>query len=148
MQLGPVNTHPALLSVFVIALGSLVTGCGSQFFAAELNAPPRAMASRPIQTVEVYASQPPTRPHVDVREIQTTLAVYAPGRIVAGLRAEAAREGCDAVYVKIPPTRGDRVASASATCIVYTDAAPAAASAVAAPAVATAASPVGAILKQ
>ncbi len=117
MHLVPMNAPRALLSVFLIAVGLVVTGCAPQFFAAELNAPPRPMASRPVEAVEVYSSEPPTRPHVDVREIQVTLAVNAAGTLVDALRSEAAREGCDAIYLKLPPVPVDRPARASATCI-------------------------------
>ncbi len=111
----------SIVAALVVA-ASLVTGCGTQFAATELNANVPMGAQRPASSVEVFASEPPTRPHVDVRLIEAQQQLVDPdASLVDQLRAEAGREGCDAIYVKSmfagTPKQPQRM---TATCVVYT----------------------------
>lgn len=103
----------------------LLTGCGTMFSETELNAAAPALP-RAASSVEVFASTPPTRPHVDVRIIEAIRpALAGVGSAVDELRAEAGRQGCDAIFVNsVVPATPKFPEHASATCIQYTDAAP------------------------
>ncbi|HEY4118277.1 MAG TPA: hypothetical protein VGM56_10490 [Byssovorax sp.] len=123
------------LVAVLVTLASLATGCGTQFTATELNATVPMGPQRPGSSVEVFASAPPTRPHVDVRVLEGMQQVLdEDATLIDQLRDEAGREGCDAIYVKSmfpgTPRHPQRV---SATCIVYTNAAPTVAAAGLAP---------------
>jgi hypothetical protein len=129
----------------------LLTGCGTQFAATELNANVPMGGQRPASSVEVFASEPPTRPHVDVRIIEAARSDIDPDNpgIVDQLRAEAGREGCDAIYLKSTfPGTPRSPERASATCVVYTNDATVAARVPAAPATAPLATTQGAILRE
>jgi hypothetical protein len=94
---------------------SVFAGCvGAQFETTPLNPDPAPAGMRPASAVEVFSSGPSTRAHVDVRMIE----VYNssdPIQTLAELRAEAGREGCDAIFV--PNITGGH---AKATCMRYT----------------------------
>jgi hypothetical protein len=83
-----------------------------------LNTPARALTPRAPDSVEVYASSPPTRPHVDVAVLQ--VVDYWPrddaAHRAAKLRARAASLGCDALVIG-----GAYLNQLFATCLVYTD---------------------------
>jgi hypothetical protein len=60
--------------------------------------------------IEVFASGPPTRSHVDLGLIDL-YGVHLPEGWIASLRVEASKLGCDAVFLGQQPR---------AVCIVYT----------------------------
>jgi hypothetical protein len=82
---------------------ALAAGCGTYAEATPLNAPPRALNPRAAETVEVYASSPPSEPHVDVAIIRVDQTVGAPHEgldtMVAELREKAGQMGCDALFI-------------------------------------------------
>ncbi len=94
---------------------SVIVGCvGPQFDTTPLNPDPAPAGARSAASVEVFASSPPPRPHVDVREIDVYDGADAT-ETIAELRDEAGRQGCDAIFV--PDVSGGR---AKATCVRYT----------------------------
>ena len=114
-----------------IALLLLLTACGSTIRATEINPAPRPLAARAPETVEVFTSGPPARPHVDISflEIQqdSKLSTDDTGEFIGQLRIEAAARGCDGLVIggiTHEPTGEKRSTSfkgMTATCIVYTD---------------------------
>jgi hypothetical protein len=94
---------------------TLFVGCvGTQFDSVPLNHDPAPGPARPAASVEVFASTPPPRAHVDLRVIEVYTSHDAV-ETIADLRSEAGREGCDAIYV--PNVSGGH---AKATCMRYT----------------------------
>jgi hypothetical protein len=95
-----------------------------------LNPSPHALAPRPVSSVEVFASGPPDRPHVDVGMItveEGDVGESSPQELLALLRQNAANQGCDALVVSPPSSRSDADFLAythsrrvfSGTCVVY-----------------------------
>lgn len=92
-----------------IGLGLCVTiawvagGCvGSYVETTPLNPAPRALAPRAPRSVEVYASSPPTRAHVDVawlRANQPNWGEVDTPRMMQSLVEQAGKMGCDALFV-------------------------------------------------
>jgi hypothetical protein len=123
----------------VLVLGFLCFGCGLDVSVTSVNSPPRQLWKKAPESVEVYTSSPPARPHVDVAILevveQSGSAEFDTGEMLAKLRQVAADHGCDAIHVSGTLNRGpgfdelftDHPAAReglSATCIVYTDAPP------------------------
>jgi hypothetical protein len=117
-----------------LALLALVFGsaCGTTTTFAPLNASPRPLAARAPDSVEIF-QEPPSKAYVVVGTIETQPeSAYADTRLtpklVAAMRGEAARAGCDALLMQgntpVPAdTLGARaVASTSyrAACLVFT----------------------------
>ncbi len=112
----------------------LVTGCGTTLTQTQINNPPHAMTPRPPASVEILASGPPTRPHVDVAILQAQQQAYSlddQASMIAQLRETAARLGCDALVINGPDngSAGNRHTTWTlhgyfATCIAYTDVPP------------------------
>jgi hypothetical protein len=110
-------------AVVALVAVSLLSGCGSYFSYAELNPAPPGHPPRAAEAVDVYSSAPPTRAHVDVRVIEA-LQGFGEGTngVVSKLRAEAGREGCDAIYLRgVHMGTMQNAGRASATCLMYTD---------------------------
>ncbi|MGE5182249.1 MAG: hypothetical protein ACM31C_09310 [Acidobacteriota bacterium] len=113
----------------------LVTACGTSLTQTQINQPPHAMSPRPAASVEILSSGPPTRPHVDVAILQAQQQAYSlddQADMIAKLRGEAARLGCDALVINGPDNgaAGTRDTTWTlhgyfATCIAYTDMPPA-----------------------
>ena len=90
-----------LLCVGVAAAFS-VAGCGTWVDATPLNAPPHALSPRAPESVEIYASGAPSRPHVDVallRADQVNRSNADMATMMRKLRVQAAKMGCDAIVV-------------------------------------------------
>jgi hypothetical protein len=119
-----------------LALLALVFGsaCGTTANFTPLNAAPRPLAARAPDTVEIF-QEPPPKAYVVVGTIETQPAsAYADPRLtpklVATMRGEAARVGCDALLMQgNTPVPADTlsaraVASTSyrAACLVFTSA--------------------------
>ena len=74
---------------------------GSSVETTRLNAAPHPLVSRPAQSVEIYASSAPTRPHLDVallRADQSNFDTDTP-RMVQALAERAGELGCDALFI-------------------------------------------------
>jgi hypothetical protein len=114
----------------VLAAGMLGAGCvplAPVVAYNPMNASPRPLVRRPVESVELYASSPPTRPHVDVGLFEVS-EPSGPGvqpswgQMTVALRAHGALLGCDAVSV-VGFDRDGRHAhkAVRAICVVYTD---------------------------
>ena len=116
-----------------IAFGSAACAVSS-LETTPLNSPPHPLAARAPSSVEVFSSTPPTRPHVDVALItanQSNLDGDTSGA-VAALLQQAAKLGCDALYISNATSRAGNpdvfdpgTRGLLGTCIAYTGAAPA-----------------------
>jgi hypothetical protein len=125
---------------YLLALPVLLAlvGCGTAIRTTAINAPPRPMAPRPPDSVELFTSGAPDRPHVDVAFIETeeqsSLSVSDTPEMLRALREEGGRMGCDAVVLGGASSRDPGVRDAETwiledskgrkgfygTCIVYT----------------------------
>ena len=141
-------------------LAMLTAGaCGTAIRTTAINSPPHAMQPRPPESVEIFTSGAPPRPHVDVAlieaEEESGLSVADTADMLRSLREHGAAMGCDAVVVGGASSRDPGVSDVESwvvedpkgrkgfygTCIVYT--APPAATAATPPAApAPAAAPV------
>jgi hypothetical protein len=105
------------------------TGCGTWVTDTQLNPAPRPLVPRGYDSVEVFSSAAPARPHVDVALLkvdQTNAMDDHLGEVmIQRLRERAGAMGCDAVFIGATQERaapdlfnsGSR--TMSATCIVY-----------------------------
>src|SRR5262245_50704835 len=89
---------------WLIVLGTLgLTGCGTNVTYTPTNRPPRALVRHSVQSVDVFSSGRPSRPHVEVGILeatqQTRLSVDETPEIIATLREQAAALGCDALVI-------------------------------------------------
>jgi len=101
-----------------------------------LNVAPRPLAARPARSVEIFASSPPTRPHVDVALLRADGGSIGDTQaMVQSLTERAAELGCDALFFsgagERPGAPGDLYLfdpgshQLYGTCVVYlSDAAP------------------------
>ena len=83
------------------------------------------MLRRPIDSVELFTSGAPQRPHTDVAvmEAEPGLSERSTGDLIARMRERAAEMGCDGLVVTGVDTQvirheGDRK-TVTGTCIVY-----------------------------
>jgi hypothetical protein len=114
----------------ILVAGTLGAGClplAPVVGYASMNASPRPLVRRPVETVELYASVPPARPHVDVGLFEVSEPA-GPGiepswaQMTEALRAHGALLGCDAVSVMAFDRDGRYAQKAvRAMCVVYTD---------------------------
>jgi hypothetical protein len=95
---------PGRLTCLALVVGC--SGCSTQF--VPTNPYPHALTPHSPESIEVFTSGPPTRPHVDVGIIH----LWGMGwdEYLRDLRDEAARRGCDAVVI----------GHGFSTCVVYT----------------------------
>ncbi|HWA78475.1 MAG TPA: hypothetical protein VG937_39335 [Polyangiaceae bacterium] len=100
-----------------------------------LRSPPRALPPRPADSIEIFTSGPPDRPHIDLAlieaEQQSSGTEGGTAALVAALRAKAGELGCDALVIGSALSRTDTLANALTgyehdrealfgTCVVYT----------------------------
>jgi hypothetical protein len=126
------------LGILVLLGMALNAGCGISTSATFLRAPPRAMAPRSPDSVEVFGAGPPSRPHVDLALIEAEQqSTNTPGdtpELIAKLRQKAGELGCDGLVLASIFSRVDTMTTIvtgnthdqkgiSGTCIVYTEAA-------------------------
>lgn len=120
----------------IVVLGVGLAGCGTFVTATTINPSPHPLRARPAGAVEVYASSPPARPHVDVAllEVEQTRGLNPQGTdlMIQSLRERAGAMGCDALFLGAmsdhqgaqPGSGWDLLdpgaALRQATCIVYT----------------------------
>jgi hypothetical protein len=132
------------LGTAAVATVLLAIGCGTSVSETYINDPPATMAPRGRSSVRIYASGPPARPHMDVAILEAVqshgLNEQGTNILIDSVRSRAARLGCDGVVVGgirerdgSPPGSGfylldPGATTLHATCIVFTDKAPPAAS--------------------
>ncbi len=128
----------SLLASLFIAATTLTTACGASLHATTINAAPHPMTPRSIESVEMYTSGPPARPHVDVAlfEVEEASSFSTAGtpEMINKLRERGAQMGCDAVVLGSSSSRDPGMNDAEtflndkpkgrkgfmATCIAYT----------------------------
>ena len=101
---------------FALALIAL-SGCvGTTFNTIPVNSPPRELKPRPVETVEVFSSDRPQKPYVDVAYLEAEVTpLEGTNNVVANLRARAAALGCDAIIFM----GRDAKSGYAANCVVY-----------------------------
>jgi len=118
-----------LLVVFASAVG-----CGPRINVVTMTSPPRPLVARPSETVELFTTKLPSRAYVEVAVISAEKG-WADQHLEA-LREKAGELGCDALVFTVMPHQqtvsgngqsATAVGSSSATCVVWTGAAPTAA---------------------
>jgi len=84
-----------------LGIALLATGCMATVETVPLNAAPRPMVARPARAVEIYASSPPVRPHVDVAMLRADQPNYDDNTtgLVQALAERAGAMGCDALFI-------------------------------------------------
>src|SRR5262245_12784336 len=91
------------LLLFVCAFG-----CGYQTRYTPTNTPPRAMETRPIESVVLFTTSAPTQPFVEVGLLSSGHSGYfstaTDEEVLVGLREKAAEVGCDAVVLQSETT--------------------------------------------
>jgi hypothetical protein len=110
----------------------LASGClQSSVETTPLNSAPRPLVARPARSVEIYASSPPNRPHVDVALLRADQANYGTDtpRMLQSLAERAGELGCDALFISGASERASITGDFSlldpgshilfATCIAY-----------------------------
>lgn len=94
----------------------LLTACGTTTQFAATNPSPRPLTARPAHSVTVFATGLPDRPFVEVGIIQarqsSELSFDEMPEIIAEMRGEAARQGCDGLVIN-----GTRDAQSSSTTV-------------------------------
>jgi hypothetical protein len=122
---------PTRSTRFALVVATLLSGCtATTVNYSALNPSPRALSPRAPASIEVFASGPPARPHVDIGMItveEGDMGESSPDELLALLRQNAARQGCDALVVSPPSskTESDFLAYThsrriySGTCVVY-----------------------------
>jgi hypothetical protein len=92
-----------MASIWVrLGIALFVSGCALQSVeTVRLNTAPRPLQARPAQAVEVYASTPPVRPHVDIALLRADQSNYGSDtpRLVQALAERAGEMGCDALFI-------------------------------------------------
>src|SRR5688572_32700600 len=132
-----------------LVLAASLAACGTTIRETVINHPPRPMAARPPESVEMFTSGAPTRPHVDVAfleaEESTSFSTDGTADMLAKLRKRGAERGCDGIVIGGLSSRDPGLNDGEswwnhdakarkgvyATCIMYTE--PAAAPIVASP---------------
>ena len=80
-----------------------VAACGSSIRATEINPAPRPLAARTPESVEVFTSGAPARPHMDLAfyEAQQSSEFSSDDtrEFIVKMRAAAAQRGCDGLVV-------------------------------------------------
>jgi hypothetical protein len=134
-------THRLFLASAFATL-SLAAACGTTIRETVINPAPRQMVSRPPETVELFTSGAPARPHVDVAfleaEESSSWSTDGTPDMFNKLRKRAADRGCDAVVIGGLSSRDPGVNDTETwlvdhpkgrkgiygTCIMYTDVGP------------------------
>jgi hypothetical protein len=111
-------------SAAVIVFGGLLlAGCPAQVYYTDLLPPPRQLAPRRPEDVEILVVTPPARPHTNIGLYQITEGVDAADSkaMIQRLRTEAAARGCDAILVTSIDNQApkDAAPNVQASCVVY-----------------------------
>lgn len=117
------------LSSTIFALLASLSGCAASIQATAINRSPVPMTARPVDSVEVFTSGPPSRPHTDILllEVKPGYDANTTPEEIALLRQQAAAMGCDAVVINGVQSQiitdhhamGERT-TVNGTCIMYT----------------------------
>lgn len=90
-------------SVCAIGVAAVLAACGTTTQFTQTNPSPVPMRPRDPSTVQVFTASKPQRPFVEVGIIEaqqsSRLSTDGMGAIIAALRKEAARRGCDGVII-------------------------------------------------
>jgi hypothetical protein len=125
---------PAALATFA-ALGGLAA-CGTTTRFAPLNSSPRPLTPRPAATVQVLTTSLPAQPYIEIGIIlgtqESELSFDEMPELIATMRVEAGRRGCDALVINGPNNTSPGVGQITATdhprslqgfwgtCVVFT----------------------------
>jgi hypothetical protein len=123
---------PRRLATLITVTVLILCGCGTDVQYTALVRTPRVAARSP-QSVKVYLSSPPKRPHRDVglleAEQMSEFSWDNTRDMINKMRETAARVGCDAIFVKAVGSNTDRflgvtdspssTKTVTATCIRY-----------------------------
>jgi hypothetical protein len=116
-----------------LLLSWLCQGCGTFVTSTPLNEAPTPLAPRAPESVEIFASNAPERPHVDIAllEVEQTESWNRQGTdlMLRRLQQAAGKRGCDAIVIIGKSERADdddelfghASHSLLASCLVYTD---------------------------
>jgi hypothetical protein len=120
----------------LLTIALLTCGCGSTVRYTPVVRSAGLHRGRPVQSVDVYLSGPPTRPHRDLGLLEakqeSDLSLDGTRAMLHKLRARAARIGCDAISLNSVGSRtapalavdishASSVKTVTATCIRYLD---------------------------
>jgi len=89
------------LSLLVSGL-VVLAGCAPTVAFMPLNTPPHTLEERAPASVEVYSTNRPTKPYVEVGVIQTESILVGGNsslELIEAVRTEGAKHGCDAVVI-------------------------------------------------
>ena len=94
---------PKLQLVAITVCGALAVGCGTRTNYTPTNTPPQPMQPRAPETVEVFTASEPRRAFVEVGIVhaqqKSAFSTHSEPQVIARLREEAARHGCDGVII-------------------------------------------------
>jgi len=126
---GAAGRRAGLRFAITAALCGLLGGCENSVSYTPVIHPSRPLSPRSVDSVEVFAVTPPSRPHKDIGILQVAQGngdQGTPDGMVADARATAAQLGCDAILVTSIDVLGGRYhrSNIQASCIVYDAAAP------------------------
>jgi len=128
---------------FAFTSALALAACGTTIRETVINPSPRQMVSRPPETVELFTSGAPARPHVDVAfleaEESSSWSTDGTADMLNKLRKRGADRGCDAIVVGGLSSRDPGLNDTETwlvdhpkgrkgiygTCIVYTEPPPA-----------------------
>jgi len=124
----------------------MLVGCGTSvrttMIASPLQASPRPLAPRTVESVEVFLSAPPQRPYVDLALLEgeqtSSYSMHETPQILAAVREQAAQLGCDGIVFQGVTNRMPGLGDAEtlindkpkqrkgvyAVCIVYREVSP------------------------
>lgn len=102
----------------------LLASCANAVSYAPIVHPSHPLSSRSVDSVEVFAVTPPSRPHKDIGIFQIVRGMGDDGTtagMIATARANAAQIGCDAILVTSIDLMGGRYhrSNIQASCIIY-----------------------------
>ncbi|MDC0712364.1 hypothetical protein POL68_28130 [Stigmatella sp. ncwal1] len=86
----------------LLLLAAALCGCGTRIAYIPTNAPPRAMQAHSPDSVQIFTTQQPERPYVEVGLIeaqQESHSVDTEETVFTRLREEAAHRGCDGLVL-------------------------------------------------
>ena len=90
-------------TLFVLSCSAALLACGTTTHYTPTNAPPRQMRAKPANQVHVYTTGKPKVAYAEVGIIQSRqssrMSLHDMPQIIAKMRKEAARRGCDGVII-------------------------------------------------
>jgi hypothetical protein len=110
-------------TALALVLLPLLTACTTTTHLTATNPPPRPLAPRAPDTVEVYVGTRPARPFVEIGLLDDRRGIFVVDpsiwpwpRFIAYARESAARVGCDAVVLE---SQGVAKKGFWGTCLLY-----------------------------